>query len=294
MTLLLTTAAAGAGAGICVLARGLTGAGVSDAPESLPDAGNGRGGGMQPTRVRLRGRTDPATVRRAAVALGVGVVALVVTRWPMALPLGAMAVLGTAGLGGRPTAPVIAKLEATATWTEMLRDTLAAASGLTQALVATASIAPLAVRDAVRLLATRISSGVSLEGALRSFAIDLDDPAGDVVVAALLLAATERAQRLSDLLGALAGATREEVAMREAVEASRASARTAVRTITGFSFALVGLMAVFARPYLSPYRSVEGQAVLGVVGMLFGVGLWAMSLMVRPQRLPRLFNGAVA
>jgi hypothetical protein len=125
--------------------------------------------------------------------------------------------------------------------------------------------------------------------ALRIFAEELADPAADVVVATLLLAASERAQRLGDLLGALAASTREEVTMREGVEASRSSARSAVRTVTGFSFGFLGLMAVFGRPYLAPYRAFDGQVALAVVGVLFGSGLWLMAVMVRPRPSPRLF-----
>lgn len=279
--------AAGGGAGVLVAGSGLRRVAAVGAGPS----GDATGVVARATAALRRPRDDRRWVR-GAVACGVGLLALVVTRWPMALPLGALAVLGLRGLGGGPAGPVIARLEAIAGWTEMLRDTLAGAAGLTQAIVATAAIAPAAVREPVAVLAARLAAGVPLERALRDLALDLDDPAGDVVVASLLLAATERAQRLGDLLGALASATREEVAMRQAVEASRASARSAVRTVTGCSFALVVLMAVFARSYLAPYHSLGGQVVLGVVGVIFGLGLWMMSAMVRPEPVPRLFAPA--
>ena len=163
------------------------------------------------------------------------------------------------------------------------------AAGLTQALIATASVCPQAIREQVSTLANRLSSGAALTATLRSFADELADPAADVVVATLLMAATERAHRLGDLLGALAESTREEVAMRQAVEASRASARSAVRTVTGFSVGFLVLMVLFARSYLAPYGTPEGQAVLVVVGALFGLGLWLMAVMVRTRPTPRLF-----
>jgi len=222
-------------------------------------------------------------------AVGAGLLAFLVTRWAMAIPIVALAFLGLPGLGGRPAAAVIERLEAIGSWTEMLRDTLAGASGLMQALVATAAIAPRPIREEVGALATRLANGVPLAVTLRIFAEELADPAADVVVATLLMAATERAQRLGDLLGALADSTREEVAMRQGVEASRSSARSAVRTVTGFSFGFLALMAVFARPYLAPYHSADGQLVLAVVGTLFGLGLWMMAVMVRPRPVPRLF-----
>jgi Flp pilus assembly protein TadB len=204
-------------------------------------------------------------------------------------PLVALAVLALRGLGGRSAGRVIEKLEAIASWTEMLRDTLAGAAGLNQALTATAPISPLPIREEVGALATRLSNGVPLTVSLRAFAEEAGDPAADLVVAALLMAATERAQRLGDLLGALAASTREEVAMRQGVEASRSSARSAVKTVTGFSFGFLTLMALFARPYLAPYHSGQGQVVLLFVGGLFGLGLWLMTVMVRPKATPRLF-----
>jgi Flp pilus assembly protein TadB len=226
--------------------------------------------------------------RDFAIAGLAGLVALVITRWPMAVPLAVLAVLGSRGVAGNPTKSRIEQLEAIAAWTEMLRDTLAGAAGLTQALIATAPISPKALRPQVSALAARLNAGVSIVAALAQLADDIGDPAADTVVACLVMAASERAQRLSELLGALADTTREEVAMRLGVEASRASSRTAMRMITGFSFGLLGLMAVFARSYLSPYRTAAGQLVLVFVGCLYGLGLLLMARMVRPKPFPRL------
>jgi Flp pilus assembly protein TadB len=227
-------------------------------------------------------------LRRGVVALSTSLLAFMVTRWPVAIPLGALAVLGLRGLTTGPEHQVIERVEAIASWTEMLRDTLAGAAGLTQALIATAQICPRAVRAQVGALASRLSSGTTLTAGLRSFADELADPAADVVVAALLMAATERANRLGDLLGALSESAREEVAMRQAVEASRASARSALRTVTGFSVGFLALLVVFARSYLEPYRTPEGQVVLVVVATLFGLGLWLMAVMVRARPEARL------
>jgi tight adherence protein B len=226
--------------------------------------------------------------RILAVAGVAGLAALVVTRWPVAVPLAILAVLGSRGVSGRATRSAIDRLEAIAAWTEMLRDTLAGAAGLTQALVATAPICPKALRPQMSALAARLNAGIATVSALAQLADDIDDPAADTVVACLVMAASERAQRLSDLLGALAETTRQEVAMRLGIEASRASARTAVRMIAGFSFGLLGLMAVFARSYLTPYHTPTGQLVLALVGCLYGAGLWLMAVMVRQQSFPRL------
>jgi tight adherence protein B len=86
----------------------------------------------------------------------------------------------------------------------------------------------------------------------------------------------------------LATTIREQVTMRLRIEASRASARTAVRTIAGFSVGFLVLLAVFAHSYLEPFASLDGQAVLALIGGLFFLGLWLMARMARPRSLERL------
>jgi Flp pilus assembly protein TadB len=233
-------------------------------------------------------RRPPRDAKLLLVALVAALVALFVTRWPVAAVLAAGAVLGWRGLANSAPKEKIAHLEAIATWTEMLRDTLAAAAGISQALSATAKVAPTTIRPAVQALSNRISTGVPAGDALVIFADDLSDQSADLVVAALMMAAEHRAQRVGDLLGALASTTREQVTMRLRIEASRASARTAVRTIAGFSIGFLALLAVFARSYLAPFASFDGQLVLAVVGGLFALGLWLMARMARPRAVGRL------
>jgi Flp pilus assembly protein TadB len=235
-----------------------------------------------PTTVRARSLIVPAVV---------GIVVAVVTRWPVAGVLGALAAVVVPGQFLQASPRIQArKVEAIAVWTELLRDTLAASAGLGQAIVATAPSAPDAIHDQVAMLAGRVVSGVPVEVALRSFADDVDDPSVDLVVCALVMAATSRAQRLVELLSALAGAIREDVAMRLRVDSSRASARSSVRTVIVFSLLFAALLIVVAHSYLAPFGSAEGQIVLIAVGLLYSGGIGLMVRMVRPQVGPRLLG----
>jgi Flp pilus assembly protein TadB len=167
-------------------------------------------------------------------------------------------------------------------WTELLRDTLTGSAGLAQAIVATAGIAPEEIRVPVGHLADRIMSGVPMDESLRILAFDIDDPGAEEVTNALRLAATSPAQRLVDLLSALADSTRDQVSMRLRVESSRASARSGVRTVICFSVGFVALLCVVARSYLAPYGSVTGQLVLVIVVGCYAAGLMLMIRLVRP------------
>ena len=228
------------------------------------------------------------------LAAAAGVASVAVTKWPVAGVLVGIAVYGVPRLLRQTSAAAsIATLEAIATWTEMLHGTLAASAGLGQAIIATSDLSPAPIRVATEQLAAQIRSGVEPRVALLRFADEVGDPCADRVVCSLLLAFSSRAQRLGELLSALAESTREEVALRLRVETSRASIRSGVRTVVVFSLAFAGLLAVFARSYLIPFGTAKGQVVLLVVGGLYAAGLILMVALARPPRAIRLLGSEV-
>jgi tight adherence protein B len=125
------------------------------------------------------------------------------------------------------------------------------------------------------------------------FADELGDPSVDRVVCALVLAVSARAQRLGDLLSALADSTREEVALRLRIETSRSSVRSGVRTVVVFSVVFAAGLTLLAHSYLEPFGSAPGQAVLGAVGLLYGIGLAAMVSLSRPPAPVRMLGNLV-
>jgi Flp pilus assembly protein TadB len=168
----------------------------------------------------------------------------------------------------------------------MLRDTIAGAAGLEQAITATAPLAPPPIRDDVVLLAARLERE-RLAPALRAFADDVADPTCDLVVAALVLAAEHQAHRLGELLGSLAQAARDQATMRLRVEAGRARTRTSVRVIVGVTVGLAFTLALLNQSYLDPYDSALGQLVLLCVGGAFAAGFVWLARMTRPVRPQR-------
>ncbi len=224
-----------------------------------------------------------------------GVVTALITGWPAAGPIMALAIWGLPGLFGQTSGSVsIVKIESIATWTEMLQSTLAASAGLSQAIVATAPLSPAPIRGASMRLSGRLNAGMHPNDALVQFADELMDPCADRVVCALQLAVTSRAQRMGDLLAALADSTRDEVALRLRIETSRAAVRSGVRTVLVFSVAFAFGLAILAHPYLSPFDSADGQIVLAVVGALYAIGLALMVRLARPPAPVRLLGGQVS
>jgi len=232
---------------------------------------------------------------RLGLAVGVAALVFLFSRWPVAAllaGLGAWALpLMLADESGRRE---IQRVEAIATWTEMLRDTMAASAGLSQALIATAPLAPNVIRPHMEELASRVKAGEPLEVGLERLGRQLNDATGDLVVAALILSTRARASRLKELLGTLADHARDEVSMRLRIETSRASIRSGVRVVSVFSVGFALALLLLAHSYLSPFGTPVGQLVLAVVGCLYAGGLWLLRFMAKPPAELRILDAGAA
>ncbi|WP_431983056.1 type II secretion system F family protein [Streptomyces qinglanensis] len=285
-TMGVLTAGLGAtfGAGAVAIARA-----VKPRPEAEDDTA-GKAGGWRWAALRIppgwRSR------RRMAVAVFGGAVTGALTGWPVA---GVLTVIGAVTLPGLLGPDVQARgrterLEALATWTEMLRDTLSAAAGMEQTILATCDIPPAALEKELHALAAAVREGRPLPEALEGFAHQVDDPVADVVVTSLVMAARKQASQLAALLGELADSVREQVAMRQRVEAGRASIRTGVRVTVTVTVGMAAGLAVFNRPYLDPFNTLSGQVVLATVGALFALSFTWMSMISRIEEPVRLLT----
>jgi hypothetical protein len=229
---------------------------------------------------RPRRRLGNDLRRRALRASVLGAPVAVLTRWPVAaLAAAALGWFSPDLLGQRAAREAaVARIGAIATWTEMLRDTIAAAHGLEAAIVATAPVAPAAIHAEILGLALAIEHE-PLAAALARLADDLANPIADLVVAALTIAATSSARDLPDLLGALATSARDEAAMELRIEAARARMRTAVRVVTGCTVATAGGLVVLNPSYVGVYSSAIGQLALAVIAICWGGALaWLAQL----------------
>ncbi|GAA1291649.1 type II secretion system F family protein [Saccharothrix xinjiangensis] len=283
-TLSPTTAVAallgvGAGSGLLLVALGRRGA----------DPNRSRR-----TRTRAAGAVDRHWTLRLASAVAAAVVTGLLTGWIVGAVLAGLAAWALPRVLGRDPEHTrrVARIEAIATWAEMLRDTLSAAAGLEQAVLATAPLAPTVIRAEVGELAAGIENGERLASALRRLGEYLDDPVGDLVIAALLLAAEQQTRRLADLLGSLADAARAQASMRMRVEAGRARTRTSVRVIVGTTCAFAIVVVLLNRDYMGAYDSATGQIVLLGIGALFALGFAWLARIARVARPDRFLCAA--
>ncbi|TDO55459.1 Flp pilus assembly protein TadB [Kribbella sp. VKM Ac-2571] len=228
-----------------------------------------------PSLFRHRSVEARKNMVRLGAAFAVGLLVLVVTRWlVLAVALGLLAAMADRFFGGTgEERRAIDRLDALATWTEALRDTIAGAVGLEQAIPATAVNAAPAIKPSLNLLVDRLRIREPLPSALMRFADDLDDPSADLIVAALVLNARLRGPGLREVLSALADSAREELDVRRKVAAERRSTRRSVQVVVAITLIMAAGLVLFNSAYMAPYTSFIGQVVLAVVIGLYALGL---------------------
>src|SRR5680860_218403 len=230
------------------------------------------------------------------IALIVGVVVAILTRWPVAGLMAVAVVILWPKLArsGAIEKHSVAKIEAIANWTESLRDAAASESGLEQALPATLDGAPVLLRRPLRNLVNALDLRTPLPVALAHFADEVDDRGADKVVIALSLTAQQRAGSLKRVLTTLASNTRAELEMRRRVLTERNGVRRQSNQVALGLLALAGLQAVFLRGWVEPYSSVYGQMVLAVLAAVYVGLLVRLQRLAEPEPHPRFLSGADA
>lgn len=239
-----------------------------------------------------RGMSDQSVRRQSRLivaAVLVFVVVLAVTKWiVLAVALAALIALWDRLFGGsREERLAITRIEGLAAWTESLRDTIAGAVGLEQAIPATTINAAPSIRPALNLMVDRLRVREPLPDALMKFSDDLDDSSADLIVAALILNARLRGPGLREVLSALAESARDELDLRRRVEGSRRSTRRSVQIVVGVIGLMSGALVLFNRNYVQPYTSVEGQLVLALVLAIFAASVFwlrRLSGVAAPER----------
>lgn len=274
-------------------------------------AGAGLGGGLAllvaawrgwRPKPKQRGRRVGSVLagmqKRTLAAIGAAVAVGLVTRWPVAAAAAAaLVVLWPQFAGSAKDSKVqIAKLEGLVTWIEALRDSIAGAIGMTQAIEHAAELAPPAIEQPMRRLRGRLKAHWPVEEALAVFADEFDDGTADQVIAALINNAELAGPGLLRTLSALAKSGREELEMRRRVEEGRRSIRRDMTYIVGTTAVLVGLLVVMSPEFLEPYQTVVGQLMMLLIVIVYAAGLrWMrkVSQVSTPARFLSSAAGAV-
>lgn len=184
----------------------------------------------------------------------------------------------------------IEKLAAIVSWTEMIRDTLSASAGITQAIIVSSANAPDLIKPELILFASSLREEIPPRIAIEQLANTFNEEIADLICLALLTALEGRVKKVSELLSSLCDSARAEINARLEIESSRSSVITSAKlvVITSISFAL-GL-ALLAKNYMAPYNSFNGQLVLILVLLIYGAGITLLLRMLQSQPCERLLG----
>ena len=97
-----------------------------------------------------------------------------------------------------------------------------------------------------------------MDQALSAFAAELDDPSAEVVIAALMLSATRRGDRLGEVLTGLTTTAREQLEMRRKISAGRAELRRGVQIVGAVTITIGVFLVLFSGSYIAPYGTPPG------------------------------------
>lgn len=184
----------------------------------------------------------------------------------------------------------IARLTAMEEWTRSLVGLLGATASIEQAIIASRSSAPKALKEEIGMLAARLQSGIPIEQALTQFGDDLDDTTGDLLTGSLVLGTRRRGAGLARLLEGTAETIADDVAARRQIEADRAKPRANARFITVIAVVVIAVEFLFNPAYVEPYRTALGQIILIALVALSLAALWWMNIVARDPKGQRLLR----
>ena len=230
-------------------------------------------------------RPLPVDHRHAGIGVAVGVVVVLVSHWWAAGVLSFAACVLIPMMRAERAAQVRdrERISALASWVEAVRDLLAAASGIEEAIVRSADALPPGSLIAEQIWRLRaVTETLGLREGLRRLGEDLADPIADYVTAALLVASERPSGAVHAQLSEAATNARESVSVREQVEASRSRMWTTSATIGLISLVMVAFIVATQSTYAAWYSTASGQLILLVCGGVELIGMVWMARMSRP------------
>jgi Flp pilus assembly protein TadB len=230
---------------------------------------------------------------RAAAGVGLAVAALlaVLTGMPVLGLLAAGMVWVAVETAAGPSVVAVNRLGgAVAAWCETIRQELDAGQPLRAAVVAAGDLPPRGLEEPLRRLNARLELH-PLPDALWAFAREVRHPAVGQIVAAIEVAYRLGAGDLPRLMAGQVETTRHRVQVLRDLHAGRAKHRRAMVMLLGLFLASIVVLLGVWPAFLDAYRPVEGQLVLGGIGLVVLGAVRALVRLSQPSLPPDFFDG---
>lgn len=228
-------------------------------------------------------RLSRPTWLKLGLGLVLGVVAAMLTGWPVMVALGPAAMVGVPWLLGTPPNRELDLLVALERWTRGLASSVPTGKSIADAVRATRRQVASVLAPAVMTAVMRMDARWSAPDALHAMADDLDSPHADACLAALALASQRGGTGATVTLQALATSLQARLRALREIEAERAKPRVVVRQVTVITMVVIGAALLLGGSYFEPYSTAVGQLLLAGLLLAYVGSL----VMLRQRTMPR-------
>ena len=292
MSPLVAAGAALCAIGVLLTVRGLLAGAPGGSPGQRKRPSTGLSTGLWTRCVSWWTGSSRARRTQLLAAAAGGLAGFALTRQPLVL-LGVPAlVLMLPPLLSAPPNRDVAVLEALDRWVRLLIGSVSTGKSTADAIRATRTQLPEALRGPVGAVISRLDARWTLDAALGAMADELASPDADAVIAALIVATRRGGTGSAAALRALGEHTRRRLAALREIEAERAKPRVVVRQVTAVTAVVLAAVAVANPGYLAPYATVAGQLVGALLLAAYLGSLLVLRAVARPRRRERVLQQA--
>lgn len=239
---------------------------------------------------RVRSRAAGWGIARTAGSVVAGIVATIITGWPIMVVVVPAVILGLPRLLSAPPNRDIELLEALDRWVRLLAATLSTGVSIPDAVRSTRRQVPHVLVEPVTILLARLDDRWSIRQSLHGMADDLDSPDADAVIAALTLAAERGGTGAVAALQALADSISDRLKAAREIEAERAKPRIVVRQVTVLTLVILGAAFLLGRDFFAPYGTWYGQIILSLLLAAYLASLVWLRRMSAPSTRERILQ----
>jgi len=227
---------------------------------------------------------------RLAAAVAGGIVAALITGWPLLVLLVPAVAFALPVLLSAPPDRELELLQAIDRWVRTLGSLLPTGRSIADAIRVSIKQAPVLIAPNLRLLAARLDDRWTIEQALRALADELDSPDADAVLASLALAAQRGGTGAGVTLAALADNLQDRLRALREIGTERAKPRFVVRQVTLITTVVLGAALLFGGDFFAPFGTPFGQALLAVLVLAYLGSLLFLRRMTLPRPRQRILT----
>lgn len=228
---------------------------------------------------------------RIALGIAGGVVAALVTGWPVLILVVPLAVVVLPALLSRPPNPDLLLLQALDRWVRGLIAVLPTGKSVADAIRVTLRQAPPILAGPLAMLVVRLDERWPMDQALVAMADELASPDSDAVIAALILSAQRGGTGATMTLTALADSIQERIRALREIETERSKPRVVVRQVTLITLVVMAAAFLFGRDFFAPYGTPIGQLLLGGLLSLYLGSLFILRRLAQARPRERILRG---